>query len=285
MSRLALMVSILLIFGSPSVGAAKTLGEISGTDGHVDGAGAALHQLAPPPKTVGAAYKTNPPPLASLDHILGSKPDLDDLPLYIRSFEQIVFWPENHLRYPWITKWNRTILIRLKGNIETHHRELLQQVVDDLSRITGIPFDVIEQSDKLSDIALDIIIHMHDRDPIDHNDWFCGLTHPIVNVDGVLVLERMGFSANTDGDGLIECFYEDISQSLGMSGDTALTEESMYRSEAENGRWLRPTWHDVIMLRTLYDQRIKPGMHEDQAMPIVRVIIGELLEELNAGAE
>ena len=285
MSRLALMVSILLIFGSPSVGAAKTLGEISDTDGHVDGARAALHQLAPPPKTIGTAYKTDPPPLASLDHILGSKPGLDDLPLYVRSFEQVAFWPENHLRYPWITKWNRTILIRLKGNIETHHRDLLQQVVDDLSRITGMPFDVIEQSDQLSDIALDIIIHMHDRDPIDHNDWFCGLAPPIVNVDGVLVLREMGFSANTRGDGLIECFYEDISQSLGMSGDNALTEESLYRSEAENGQWLRPTWHDVIMLRTLYDRRIKPGMHEDQAMPIVRKVIEELLEELNAGAE
>ena len=46
-----------------------------------------------------------------------------------------------------------------------------------------------------------------------------------------------------------------------------------------------PTWHDVIMLRTLYDRRIKPGMHEDQAMPIVRVIIAELLEELNAPVE
>ena len=46
-----------------------------------------------------------------------------------------------------------------------------------------------------------------------------------------------------------------------------------------------PTWHDVIMLRTLYDRRIKPGMHEDQALPIVRVIIAELLEELNAPVE
>ena len=284
MSRLSLMVSILLIFGSPSVGAAKTLGEIAGTEADLHGARSGLHQHAPPPKTVGTAYKTDPPPLASLDHILGSKPGLDDLALYIRSFEQVVFWPENHQKYPWIIKWNRTILIRLKGNIETRHRELLQQVVDDLSRITGMSFDVIEQSDQLSDIALDIIIYVYDRDPIDDNDWFCGLTDPIVNVDGVLVLQRMGFSANTDGDDLIGCFYEDISQSLGMSGDNALTEESMYRSEAENDNWYRPTWHDVIMLRTLYDQRIKPGMHEDQAMPIVREVIAELLEELNAVA-
>ena len=59
----------------------------------------------------------------------------------------------------------------------------------------------------------------------------------------------------------------------------------MYRSEAENANWRSLTWHNVIMLRTLYDRRIKPGMPEDQAMPIVRVIIAELLAELNAVAE
>ncbi len=84
---------------------------------------------------------------------------------------------------------------------------------------------------------------------------------------------------------MLECFYEDISQALGASNDLALTEASMYRSEVENGQWPSPTWHDVIMLRTLYDRRIKPGMHEDQAMPIVREIIRELLEELSASAE
>lgn len=80
-------------------------------------------------------------------------------------------------------------------------------------------------------------------------------------------------------------FYEDISQALGLYGDNALVKESMYRSQAENHLWPKRTWHDVIMLRTLYDRRIFPGMHEDQAMPIVRVIIAELLDELNAAVE
>lgn len=88
--------------------------------------------------------------------------------------------------------------------------------------------------------------------------------------------------ANED---LRECFYEEISHSLGFYGYGALTEESMYRSDVENGLWTSPTWHDVIIMRTLYDRRIRPGKHEKNVMPLVRVIIAELLEELNASAE
>jgi hypothetical protein len=96
--------------------------------------------------------------------------------------------------------------------------------------------------------------------------------------NGSLRLISMPVSPLVKGDLLLECFYEYISQSLGLWRDLALTPESMYRSHDENKLWPRPTWHDVIMLRTLYDPRIKPGMPEDQAMPIVCVIIAELLE-------
>ncbi len=237
---------------------------------------------APEPTAVGIAYDTNPPPLASLMRILGTRPGRDTLELYVRSFSRVVFEPECCARYPWITKWNRSILVKLKGEVELRHHKLLQQVVGDLSLVTGMPFDIIQPSDRISDLALDIVINVYDRRLVEEDTWFCGLTRPIIDVDGVLLHIEMGFPANTHGDNLIGCFYEDISQSLGMSGDNALTEESMYRSEAENNNWYRLTWHDVIILRTLYDRRINPGMHEDQAIPIVRVIIAELLEELNA---
>ena len=102
----------------------------------------------------------------------------------------------------------------------------------------------------------------------------------------VMGVNRIGkVSSNFFLDYLWACFHEDVSQAMGLFGDLAESEESMFRSEAENDKWPTFTWHDVIMLRTLYDQRIKPGMPEDQAMPIVRVIIAELLAELNAPAE
>ena len=279
MPRLTFIFSILVVMVGPFAGWAGPVVETTETRTGSSGSSSELPQLAPAPTTLGIAYETNAPPLASLNNIRGSKPNLVDLDLYVRSFARVVFEPEYRQRYPWVIKWKRPILIRLKGETEPRHHELLERVVGDLSLITGLPFDIIQPSDQISDLYVDILILVEEM------GWICGLTDPIINVEGVLLHIRMGVTANLDGDNLTECFYEDISQALGMSGDNALTAESMYRSHDENGQWPRPTWHDVIILRTLYDRRIKPGMHEDQAMPIARLIIAELLEELNATAE
>ena len=40
---------------------------------------------------------------------------------------------------------------------------------------------------------------------------------------------------------------------------------------------VEPAWHDRVILKTLYDERLKPGMAADAASPIVRQIIGELI--------
>jgi hypothetical protein len=148
-----------------------------------------------------------------------------------------------------------------------------------------MPFRLDDPRDKADGISLGITIIVTDRYVTAEQKLYCAGLVPFMKFDGGLLIQEIVLSTGFQGDVLTECFYEDVSQALGMGGDNALTEESMYRSEMENGQWPKPTWHDVIMLRTLYDQRIRPGMHESQAMPMVRVIIGKLLEELNAVAE
>ena len=230
------------------------------------------------PLSVGEAYPTAPPPLSSLQGVLGKKPGLGDLDLYVRSFAKVVFELEAHKRYPWILKWSRPITVGMKGSYETHHEVLLQQVVDDLIRITGLPMK------SEIGVSFDIEITVTDRYHQYTDKLFCFIRGPETNQNGAIQSSVVFVSPRESKDGLRECFYEDISQSLGFFGDGALTEESMYRSEAENGQWTSPTWHDVIIMRTLYDQRIRPGKHEKNVMPIVREIIAELLEELNAPA-
>ena len=68
---------------------------------------AAVADFLTPPDSIGTAYDTNPPPLASLKSILGSKPSQADLDLYVRSFARIAFEPEGDEKYPWILKWTK----------------------------------------------------------------------------------------------------------------------------------------------------------------------------------
>ena len=41
-----------------------------------------------------------------------------------------------------------------------------------------------------------------------------------------------------------------------------------------------PTWHDRIVLKALYDKRLKPGMNAQQAGPLVKEVIEELLAKM-----
>ena len=253
-------------------------------------AGAALgdhRTIAKPPLRVGEIYPTDPPPLASLEGVLGTKPVPADLDLYVRSFARVAFEPEDYDRYPWIVRFKQRVFIGLKEKVETRHHQLLQRVVEDRSLITGLKFHVIQPSHDFSDTSLDIIVYVSDHYVAgdERTRTYCAMWSLRLDVDGVLLHQQIVLSTAMQGDALTECFYEDISQALGIYGDNALSEERMYRDQVENGQWPSPTWHDVIMLRTLYGRRIRPGMHEDQAMPLVRVIIAELLEELNAVAE
>ena len=266
--RVALTIILLLVAESSTV---------SGTD-HIG-------DIAAPPSSVGYAYDTSPSPLSSLNGILGTKPSLDDLNLYILSFARVVFEPENHNRYPWILMWPERVEIRLRGKIEPRHSDLLQQVVGDLSRITGMPFVVDGPSDDLLNKPFGINILVTDEYVTVDDDSYCMGERPGVSFNGEIFKQELIVSTAVQGDSLSGCFYEDISQALGFYGDEAVTNESMYRSESEIDNWISLTWHDVIILRTLYDKRLKPGMHLSQALPIVRVIIGELLEELNTPAE
>ena len=272
--RLAVILSALMAMGSPFASSAD----------HLSGAS---HQL-PPPQQVGVAYETNPPPLASLEGILGTNPTLDNLDLYVRSFARIAFEPESGGRLFYVAKWSHPIEIALTGRRSTDYDATLYIVAEQLVRITGLPINVQllrNPRDKLlTPIQINIVVT--DRFVGDFKTrMYCFFRAPKFDNNGLLSRINMVVSSNFLLDYLWACFHEDVSQAMGLFGDLAESEENMFRSEAENDKWPTFTWHDVIMLRTLYDRRIKPGMPEDQAMPIVRVIIAELLEELNAPAE
>ncbi|MCI4662914.1 MAG: DUF2927 domain-containing protein [Neomegalonema sp.] len=74
------------------------------------------------------------------------------------------------------------------------------------------------------------------------------------------------------------CFYEEILQGMGPLNDLFRLPDSIFNDENSH---LRPTKFDLLMLKALYDPRIKPGMSREQAEPIAR----EILAEINPAGE
>lgn len=100
----------------------------------------------------------------------------------------------------------------------------------------------------------------------------------------VLAFSRAGTNVYTEAVAVIRaelpdltrlsCYHEEIAQGLGLPNDHALARPSIFN---DNEEFALLTRHDEVLLRILYDARLRPGMTESEARAIVRRIANELL--------
>lgn len=69
------------------------------------------------------------------------------------------------------------------------------------------------------------------------------------------------------------CIHEELAQGLGLANDSPRARPSIFNDDEEFGFL---TLHDELLLRMLYDPRLKLGMMADEARPIVTQIASEL---------
>lgn len=74
------------------------------------------------------------------------------------------------------------------------------------------------------------------------------------------------------------CILEELVQSMGLPNDACHYRPSLF---CEADRVFELTSADRILLRTLYDRRLTAGMARDEALPIVRAIVAELMPSLS----
>jgi hypothetical protein len=72
----------------------------------------------------------------------------------------------------------------------------------------------------------------------------------------------------------LSCLHEELAQGLGLANDSPRARPSIFNDDEE---FAFLTAHDELLLRILYDPRLRPGMTEDEAAPVVRLIASELL--------
>jgi hypothetical protein len=72
----------------------------------------------------------------------------------------------------------------------------------------------------------------------------------------------------------LSCIHEELAQGLGLANDSPDARPSIFNDDDE---FALLTNHDELLLKMLYDPRLKPGMTLTQATPIIRTITTELL--------
>lgn len=100
--------------------------------------------------------------------------------------------------------------------------------------------------------------------------WADGKTGSVRKAIIVVNSERLLIRIN-------HCLLEEMTQSLGLPNDTNFIKVSIF-SDSSRRTELTPT--DKLILKVLYDPRMKAGLPRDQALPIAREIIGGLMPVL-----
>lgn len=72
------------------------------------------------------------------------------------------------------------------------------------------------------------------------------------------------------------CIQEELSQGMGLANDSPDARPSIFNDDEE---FALLTHHDQLLLKMLYDPRLKPGMTIDEARPIILKIAHELTQE------
>ncbi len=72
------------------------------------------------------------------------------------------------------------------------------------------------------------------------------------------------------------CIHEELAQTLGLMNDDPDVRPSIFNDDQE---FALLTEHDEILLRILYDRRLRPGMQADEARPL----LPEIIEEIRPG--
>ncbi|WP_298678004.1 DUF2927 domain-containing protein [uncultured Lentibacter sp.] len=77
----------------------------------------------------------------------------------------------------------------------------------------------------------------------------------------------------------LSCIHEELAQGLGLSNDSPFARPSIFNDDEE---FATLTSHDELLLKMLYDPRLKSGMSLEAAQPIIRQIAQELAGEIGS---
>ncbi|WP_417809464.1 DUF2927 domain-containing protein [Thioclava sp.] len=70
------------------------------------------------------------------------------------------------------------------------------------------------------------------------------------------------------------CIHEELAQGLGLANDYPRARPSIFNDDEE---FALLTHHDEMLLKILYDPRLRPGMTEAEARPIIEKIAAEMM--------
>lgn len=186
-----------------------------------------------------------------------------------------------------LSRWEKPIRWAVDGDgVTDADREEVQRLLDRISTLTGRRFLEIAslrptlqiqfltpasrkteaaKAAPFSNFALAL-------DALGDGGLLCGFLL-YTDVDDSSIVKTLTL-IRSEASGMVRraCLHEGILRSMGLRNSSPDARPSVLN---DDGEFALMTYHDELLLRILYDPRLKTGMSEVEAMPIVRDIIAD----------
>lgn len=208
--------------------------------------------------------------------------DLPSVDMLVRLFRDVVFKtePGEGAQGKPLVRWETPIRARVMGEGWEAYRSHIDSLFQQLQKLSGLSIALAGPNEPAN-------MHIHFLPTADIRKR---MNAPGVNCGGTLSGKKDAWAItgavvyiSTESDFRTRhCIVEEITQILGLPNDTTFFDDTIFN---DSSRVTALTLPDQILVRILYDKRLKSGMSERDATPIVRAIAAELHGRLSQAAK
>lgn len=214
---------------------------------------------------------------------------------YLRNFETVAFYREfdpDRTRHV-LTRWEGPMRVALVGEVEERYIAYARHHLHDLADLTGLeiglaPLDeanvVVILSRAPFERALDsyrpIYRHFFSSDlameqvTAEMRSEATCYARVLTDDKGDVITGAMALIPTDQGRFVVRaCLIEELTQAMGLFNDSDDIRPSIFNDSSAN---MVLTEHDRLLVRLLYDPRLRPGMTWEEAEPVARAVLAEL---------
>lgn len=215
-----------------------------------------------------------------------SRPGIDAM---VRYFDTIVFGAEidQALAAKELAKWDQPLRISIQGQATSRHREIVSAHAQTLASLTGLKVDVMAPGEKNGNVTIAFVprsvmgrIKIPGTSPellsrlaAPGGCYFITYKKPARRIVKVVIVANI----EREDERINHCILEELIQSSGLPNDSNDMRPSLF---SDYDYLLKPSRVDTILIKAVYDPRMKAGLSREDALKVARTIIADLNAKL-----
>ena len=222
------------------------------------------------------------PPPAAAETPKGAASESDAVRALVRYFDTVVFGAEidSKLASKVVAKWAGPLRISIQGRVKKAHRVLIGKHARTLARLTGLEFEAPKTGHNL----YILFVRRAEMATVPIKGVDPGLLEKLAAPAGCyfisakkppsrIILSYIVVNAERQERAIEHCLLEEMTQSLGLPNDSDMARPSIFSDLDQLTELSRS---DRILVKTLYDARMKAGLSRRPALRVAKAVIEEL---------